>query len=121
MVDKIEVKISKPSGVYKTLNSKKVQIPAYEGDITILTGRAPSVFKLTCGVVRSLDEHFKPVEQIFVSEGFAEYANGTIKVLVENAVSASDIKLEEALKFSEESEDISNRKFYAFVADYLKK
>jgi len=79
----ILLEISLPDSVYATANADKVVLPIKEGNLTIISGRAPRSQLLTEGVIVLLDAQNKPFQSWRIGGGIAEIANDVCKVAVE--------------------------------------
>ena len=66
-----------------------VAFPAHDGEVGILPGRAPLLFKLGIGVLRV--ESGTGEEQLFVDGGFAQMVDNRLTLLTEQAKRAEDI------------------------------
>lgn len=117
MANKIKFKICTPSDIYKEAEVDEVQVPAYEGDITLLPLRAPTVFILKMGFVRLMDSKNKG--RYFIKSGVADYYEGICKVMAEEVIDYNnmDIKDYEALRNNSEIEEKKN--YYQEIIDML--
>ncbi|HEX4956357.1 MAG TPA: ATP synthase F1 subunit epsilon [Thermoanaerobaculia bacterium] len=75
-------------------NASFVALPAYDGEIGILAGRAPLLVKLGAGWLRVDTETGK--EALLVNGGFAQVAAGKVTVLTEQARTKEEIDPEKA-------------------------
>lgn len=83
-----------------------ILIPAFAGELNVLTGHAPLMTTLTTGVVQFKRKGSSATEKIAVSWGYCEVANDVVNILAETAESASEIDLtraEAAFKKSEKA------------------
>jgi F-type H+-transporting ATPase subunit epsilon len=78
-----------------------VAIPAHDGEIGFLRGRAPIVIKLDVGILRA--ETAAGVEELFIDGGFAEMVHNRLTVLTEDAKRVEDLDREEALALRKEA------------------
>lgn len=79
----MKLQICLPHEVFKDIEVDKVQIPAFAGDMTILSELAPEVFVLKTGFIRVLDNSFRVKDRYFIKSGFAEVALGVCKIMTE--------------------------------------
>lgn len=120
MTDTIKIHISTPDGSFKEATVAKIQLPARDGIITILSQRAPSIFALDAGMINILDNDSKAIETFFINSGFADYANGFCKVLVEKVINKKDLKIDD-IKEMLSKDDLPFREFYEFIFEELNK
>ncbi|MEO1367856.1 MAG: ATP synthase F1 subunit epsilon [Acidobacteriota bacterium] len=91
--------------VLETDKASFVSIPAHDGEIGFLAGRAPLLCQLGIGVLRV--EMGQEVEVFYVDRGFAQMAENKLTVLTEQARRAAELDrtaLEESLKSVEAGE-----------------
>lgn len=114
-------RISRP---YKVFNTKKVaalQLPAINGDITILPDRAPTVLLLRNGVVNVLDNQLKVIESYFVKGGIADVARNRCAVSSEKVFGVDGISLERAKEKRDSALHEEDKNFYDYVISILEK
>lgn len=90
-----------------------VVLPAGETNLTVISGRAPSLVLLEDGLLRIVDESGKPQKSFLVRKGMASIADDFCLVASETILPADGISLDEAL------EKAKTDGFYQAVADYL--
>jgi F-type H+-transporting ATPase subunit epsilon len=81
-------------------------VPAYRGELNILTGHAPLMTTLSTGVVQFKRKGSSETERVAVSWGYCEVANDVVNILAETAEKPSEIDLsraETSLKSSEKA------------------
>lgn len=83
-----------PEKVALECAARFVALPAHDGEIGLLRGRAPLVCKLAVGKLRVETE--AGMEVFYIDGGFAEMAENKLTVLTEDARRASEIDLEAA-------------------------
>lgn len=66
-----------------------VVMPAHDGQIGVLTGRAPLICKLGSGELRV--QHHDTTRHLFVDGGFAEVLNDQVSILTEQAFFAEEL------------------------------
>jgi len=89
-------------------DATSVVIPAHDGLVGILDGRAPLLCELGTGVLR-VDAAGSGARQFFVDGGFAQVLNNEVIVLSERAAAAEDISRAEAAKALEAAEGMPAR------------
>ena len=72
MIEKVKLRIETPDSNCLELEANGVIIPAAQGDITILSERAPSVFSLDYGVVQLLNADLKVKDKYYITSGAAD-------------------------------------------------
>ena len=102
MTKKISIKLTQPDRVVKSGEAIAVIIPAKEGNLTVISGRAPSMVLLSCGLVQLLDSNYIPIERYFVKGGYADVANDLCILSSELVINRSSITIDEAVKKLEE-------------------
>lgn len=120
MEKEILFRISRPYKIYATKKTPAVQIPSVEGDITILTERAPTLFLLGNGVVRLLDRQGKATSSYFVKGGVADVARNRCAISSEKVVAAENIDVEKAVQKRDSAIHEEDKIFYQMVIDKLK-
>ena len=83
-----------PERVVLECAARFVALPAHDGEIGLLRGRAPLVCKLAVGKLRVETE--AGMEVFYIDGGFAEMADNDLTVLTEDARRAGDIDVAEA-------------------------
>ncbi len=68
-------------------------IPAHDGEVGILHGRAPLLCRLGIGILRL--EGCPDPSELYLDSGFAEVADNTITILTENALTSEEIDKKE--------------------------
>lgn len=113
MANKVKLTIEMPSAVMPEMEAEGVMIPAIDGDITILSERAPSVFALDYGIVQLLDANMKPFAKYYISSGVADVAQGVVKLMTGCVLKADDISKAEA------EEKAKDDVFYQMIVDRM--
>jgi len=80
MSGEILLKIHNPSKKVLEKKVEKVSIPAYGGDLTVLTGRAPSEILLNEGKVKILNENAEVLGEYNIGTGIADIAGNTCTI-----------------------------------------
>lgn len=117
MVEKIKLKICVPDNIYKQADVDRVQIPAYEGDFTILPQTAPTVFVLKKGFIRIVDD--KEKGRYFINSGFADYFEGICKIMVEDVIDYKDMSIESYQLKLDEAQTDEDRAVFQEIVDLL--
>lgn len=76
-------------------NATSVVLPAHDGYVGILVGRAPLLCELGIGVLR-VDSTDGPSRELFVDRGFAQVLNNEVTILTEQAALGEDISRKDA-------------------------
>jgi F-type H+-transporting ATPase subunit epsilon len=90
--EEMQVDILAPAKVITRSKARKLQVPSYDGELTILPGHTTYVTELGAGELQ-LDEG----EAYFVAGGYIEVSNDKAKVLVDVCERKSDIDKERAI------------------------
>lgn len=119
MLKEILFRISRPYKIFSTRKVAAVQIPAVDGDVTILPGRAPTLFLLRDGIVQLLDNQLKPTERYFIKGGLADVARNRCAISSEKVFSVEGITLQRAKEKRDMALHEEDRAFYEFVVHTL--
>ncbi len=76
-------------------DATSVVLPAHDGYVGILVGRAPLLCELGIGVLR-VDASDGPGRELFVDRGFAQVLNNEVTVLTEQAALSENISRKDA-------------------------
>ena len=114
-------RISRPYEIFSTQIVAAVQLPAVNGDITILPDRAPTMLLLRNGLIRILDNQLKVVESYFVKGGVADVARDRCAVSSEEVFNLAKITIERAKEKKEASLHEEDKNFYDYVISVLEK
>ncbi|MDR1694406.1 MAG: hypothetical protein LBR70_04360 [Lactobacillaceae bacterium] len=117
MANKIKLKICLPGEIYKEVEVDKVQIPAFEGDITILPERAPRVFILKTGFIRQIDSKNKG--RYFIKSGLADYFEEICKIMTESVVDFNDMNVKEYEAKRDSAETDGEADYYQNIVDMI--
>lgn len=98
---------------------EEILVPAFRGELNILTGHAPLMTTLSTGVVQFKRKGSAVLERVAVSWGYCEVANDVVSILAETAEAPNEIdvpRAEQALKNSEKalSGDVSGDELEKF-------
>ena len=118
--NQIIFRLSRPFKVSRTAVVDRVQLPAMNGDITILPNRAPVLLLLRNGLLQILDKDGKPVERYFVKGGVADVARNRCAVSSEKVVAFDKIDIIKATEKRDSAILQEDKDFYQSIADILK-
>ncbi len=113
-------RLSRPFKVSRTAAVDRVQLPAVNGDITILPNRAPILLLLRNGLLQILDKDGKPTERYFVKGGVADVARNRCAVSSEKVVSFDKIDIVKAAEKRDSAILQEDKDFYQSIVDTLK-
>lgn len=113
-------RLSRPFKVSRTAAVDRVQLPAVNGDITILPNRAPILLLLRNGLLQILDKDGKPLERYFVKGGVADVARNRCAVSSEKVVSFDNIDIVKAAEKRDSAILQEDKDFYQSIVDTLK-
>jgi len=113
-------RLSRPFKVSRTVAVDRVQLPAVNGDITILPNRAPILLLLRNGLLQILDKDGKPLERYFVKGGVADVARNRCAVSSEKVVSFDNIDIVKAAEKRDSAILQEDKDFYQSIVDTLK-
>ena len=113
-------RLSRPFKVSRTAAVDRVQLPAVNGDITILPNRAPILLLLRNGLLQILDKDGKPTERYFVKGGVADVARNRCAVSSEKVVSFDNIDIIKAAEKRDSAILQEDKDFYQSIVDTLK-
>lgn len=117
--NEIIFRLSRPFKVSRTAAVARVQLPAVDGDVTILPGRAPTVILLGNGLLQVMDRNGAPTERYFVKGGVADVARNRCAVSTEKVVAFDKINLERAAEKRDQAILIEDRDFYQMIVERL--
>lgn len=113
-------RLSRPFKVSRTAAVDRVQLPAVNGDITILPNRAPILLLLRNGLLQVLDKDGKPTERYFVKGGIADVARNRCAVSSEKVVAFDKIDVIKAAEKRDSAILQEDKDFYQSIVDILK-
>lgn len=97
MIDKINLKILSATGNLFEQPVDMAVLPGYAGDMGILPRHAPLIAQLQSGVVRLYNDDVV-VQQIFVTDGFADIDDAGCRVLVDQWIPLDKLNKDELTK-----------------------
>ena len=89
MADAMQFDLVSPERRLSSVQAREVQIPGTDGDMTAMTGHAPTITTLRPGVLRVV--HAGGTDEFVVSGGFAEITGTGVSVLAEQALRRADL------------------------------
>ena len=103
----------------KSLLKEKVSsttLPAFEGEMTILSNHIPIITFLRPGIIKVFGDTEK---QYFVEEGTVEFSNNTLIILSSTIISLDKIKAEDISKMIETSKNQLTKDKLSDKAKYI--
>lgn len=91
-----------------SLEAKFVAFPAYDGEMGILTQRAPLLAKLGAGLLR-VDEAAGGKHRLFIAGGFVQMVDDKLTILTEEALEPEKVTAELARRALAEATKLPNR------------
>jgi len=106
MADSLTLRVITPETIALDTTTDSVQLPGVDGGMGILPKHAAMVAALGTGLVRysaeGQDVMHAPVEQdLFVSGGFAEVRDNTVRIVTETSERVGDIDIQRAKEAEE--------------------
>ena len=98
---KFKVDFTTYLGVYKTVETEKLNVPTSEGRRTILSNHMPIMLSLDLGVVETLEEGI--VNRYVVNGGVLYFENNVAEIVADNVLTLDDIDVERAAKSLEKA------------------
>ena len=90
-------------GVYRTIETEKLNIPTTEGRRTILSNHMPIIIPLSIGVIETANGN--EVSQYAVNNGVLYFKNNVAEIVADSVIDVEDIKIDEILKEKAEAEE----------------
>ena len=118
MGKEVNVSIVLPARTYLQETVASVIVPAIRADIDILPDRAPSIFALDFGLVKSFNQNGTLKASYFIQPGMADVANNECKIMTQGVISAKEVSAYDAKKKLAEAESEQMKLFYQMVLDY---
>ena len=98
---KFKVDFTTYLGVYKTVETEKLNVPTSEGRRTILSNHMPIMLSLDLGVVETLEEGV--INRYVVNGGVLYFENNVAEIVADNVLTLDDIDVERAAKSLEKA------------------
>nr|YP_009398460.1 ATP synthase CF1 subunit epsilon [Lophocladia kuetzingii]ARW67646.1 ATP synthase CF1 subunit epsilon [Lophocladia kuetzingii] len=97
----LQIRVIAPDKIIWDANAEEIILPSSTGQLGVLSGHIPLLTALDIGVMRvRINKEWKP---IILLGGFAEVNNNSITILVNGAEEISEINIEEAKQYLDES------------------
>ena len=93
MEDSFKTEIISPEEIIFSDNTKIVEIPSYEGNMSILKNHISTITFLRPGIVK-VDKNDGKSEDFFVEDGTVEFFNNTLVLLSASAVNVKNISID---------------------------
>ncbi len=94
MAGTFQCSVVTPEAVVVECQARFVSLPAHDGEMGVLRGRAPIVVKLDVGTLRIETEEGS--EALFIEGGFAEMVHDRLTVLTEQATPPAELEAAQA-------------------------
>ena len=98
---KFKVDFTTYLGVYKTVETEKLNVPTSEGRRTILSNHMPIMLSLDLGVVETLEDGI--INRYVVNGGVLYFENNVAEIVADNVFTLDDIDVERAAKSLEKA------------------
>ena len=98
---KFKVDFTTYLGVYKTVETEKLNVPTREGRRTILSNHMPIMLSLDLGVVETLEDGI--INRYVVNGGVLYFENNVAEIVADNVLTLDDIDVERAAKSLEKA------------------
>lgn len=98
---KFKVDFTTYLGVYKTVETEKLNVPTSEGRRTILSNHMPIMLSLDLGVVETLEDGI--INRYVVNGGVLYFENNVAEIVADNVLTLDDIDAERAAKSLEKA------------------
>ena len=102
---------------YPSVSAERVVLPAVEGDLTVLSDRAPTSLLLRDGQVKVLDKENRIEHRYFVKGGIADIAQNVCNVSSEVIDEYNDMTIELAEQKRDAAEKQSEKDYYQMIVD----
>lgn len=117
--EEIIFRLSRPFKVSRTDAVDRVQLPAVDGNITILPDRAPTLILLSNGLLQILDKNGQSKERYFIKGGIADVARNRCAVSTEKVVMFDKIDIIKAAEKRDAAILDDDKQFYQMIIDKL--
>tara|TARA_Y100001970_G_scaffold288991_1_gene418001 strand:- start:9111 stop:9500 length:390 start_codon:yes stop_codon:yes gene_type:complete len=115
MSESFNIEIISPEKKLLTDKANSVSIPAFEGEMTILSNHIPLITFLRPGIIKV---YANKETEYFVEEGTVEFSNNNLVILSSSILELKDLSKEKISKMIEESksklgqENLDDKKRY---------
>ncbi len=93
-MSELHVEIVTPEALLFSREVHMITMPGASGEFGVLFGHVPLVSSINPGSVIIHNQEMKIIEHFFVSYGFVEVKSSSVILLVEKAISLSDVALD---------------------------
>ena len=90
MEDDFKLEIISPERIIFSNDAKMVELPSYEGDMSILKNHIAIITFLRPGIIK-VQKNDGNFEEFFVQDGTVEYFNDSLTVLSASAINVKDL------------------------------
>jgi F-type H+-transporting ATPase subunit epsilon len=104
MEDSFKTEIISPEEIIFSDNTKIVEIPSYEGNMSILKNHISIIAFLKPGIVK-VEKDNGELENFFVKDGTVEFLNNTLLLLSDSIISIKNLSKEFIDNLNKETED----------------
>lgn len=104
MADSLTLRVITPERVLLDTSATSVQFPGLDGSVGVLKGHAHMVAALDAGLLEWAVDG-KVAGDMFVSGGFAEVRDNTVRIVTEAGELATSIDVDRATKAAERAKD----------------
>ena len=105
MIESFNTEVISPEKKLLTDKTSSVTIPAFEGEMTILSNHVSLITFLRPGIIKVIGN--KEI-QYFVEEGTVEFSNNNLAILSSTIIELSDLSKEKISNMKEESKNQLN-------------
>ena len=108
MEDSFKTEIISPEKIIFSDNAKIVEIPSYEGNMSILKNHIPIIAFLKPGIVK-IEKDNGELNNFFVKDGTVEFLNNTLLLLSDSIINTTNLSKEFIDNLSKETEERLNK------------
>tara|TARA_B100001173_G_C15947697_1_gene529940 strand:+ start:450 stop:845 length:396 start_codon:yes stop_codon:yes gene_type:complete len=108
MEDSFKTEIISPEKIIFSDNAKIVEIPSYEGNMSILKNHIPIIAFLKPGIVK-IEKDNGELNNFFVKDGTVEFLNNTLLLLSDSIINTKNLSKEFIDNLSKETEERLNK------------
>ena len=104
MEDSFKTEIISPEKIIFSDNAKIVEIPSYEGNMSILKNHIPIIAFLKPGIVK-IEKDNGELNNFFVKDGTVEFLNNTLLLLSDSIINTKNLSKEFIDNLCQKTED----------------
>ena len=116
MIESFNTEVISPEKKLLTDKTSSVTIPAFEGEMTILSNHVSLITFLRPGIIKVIGN--KEI-QYFVEEGTVEFSNNNLAILSSTIIELSDLSKEKISNMIEESKNQLNEENLDYKKRYV--